>query len=130
MNESIYPHFVEACESAFSILIEQYAFQPPKVEQIGRECFIRYIKENHIVSIAFEYGSLPIVELFYPSSETGEPPTPWAEKNGIKYTRRIPNLKVGGKFNPDNKIDLTKYLKICATNLITVEYKFLANKNT
>jgi hypothetical protein len=40
-----------------------------------------------------ETGGHPIVELFYPSAETGEAPVPWAERNGVQRSRRIPRLR-------------------------------------
>jgi len=129
MTNHIYPDFVEACIGTFSRLVEEYSFQPAEIEQIGRECFIRYNKGSHVVSIAYEIGSLPIVELFYPSSETGERPTPWAERNGVSYTRRIPRLKVAGKYEWQNKADLRRYLEQSVRELVSKEKKYLEFKN-
>ncbi len=124
MTRPIYPYFVEACTASFSRLVKEFSFQPAVIRQIGRECFIKYIKGNHIVSVAYELGSLPIVELFYPSIETGESPTPWAERNGVPYTRRIPRLNVVGKYG-ENKEDLRRYLEKCVAELISKEKSFL-----
>lgn len=61
--------FTEPCLRAFTVLVTKYGFKEAKVEQIGRERFIRYSKGNHLVSIAYEPGTLPIVELFHPMDD-------------------------------------------------------------
>jgi hypothetical protein len=77
----VFPFFVTPCLESFHFLETRYGFDAPVVEQLGRECFIRYRKGGHWVSIAYEPGSSPIVELFHPPLE-------------IKH-RRISRLKSG-----------------------------------
>ena len=76
-----FPWFVTPCLEAFNYLENRYHFDAPDVEQLGRECFIRYRKGGRWVSIAYEPGSVPIVELFHPTHD-------------IKH-RQIPHLKTG-----------------------------------
>jgi hypothetical protein len=64
-----FPWFTEPCLRACTVLVTKYGFKDPKVEQIGRERYIRYSKGNHVVSIAYEPGTLPIVELFHPTDD-------------------------------------------------------------
>lgn len=76
-----FPGFVAPCLEAFSYLVERFGFVAPVVEQLGRECFVRYQKGRRWVSIAYEPFSIPIVELFHPTQEIKD--------------RRIPRLKTG-----------------------------------
>src|SRR5688572_26408569 len=46
-----FPWFVTPCLEAFSYLQSRYGFGSPEVEQLGRECFIRYRKNDRWVSI-------------------------------------------------------------------------------
>jgi hypothetical protein len=77
----VFPYFVIPCLEAFSFLQTRFAFSAPTVKQVGRECYICYQKNDRWVSIAYEPGSVPIVELFHPSHD-------------IKH-RRIPRLQSG-----------------------------------
>ena len=52
--KSAFPQFERPCLDAFRFLVERHGFKDPIVEQLGRECFIRYEKENKMVSIAYE----------------------------------------------------------------------------
>ena len=63
------PYFVEPCFEAFHFLETRFGFAAPVVEQLGRECFIWYGKGDRWVSIAYEPGSVPIVELFHPTRD-------------------------------------------------------------
>ncbi len=38
----IFPWFVTPCLEAFSYLESRFGFDAPVIEQLGRECFIRY----------------------------------------------------------------------------------------
>jgi hypothetical protein len=78
---SAFPWFVNPCLETFQFLESRYSFAPPEIEQLGRECYIRYRKGNRWVSVAYEPGSVPIVELFHPSRDMKD--------------RRIPRLKHG-----------------------------------
>ena len=64
-----FPHFVEPCLEAFRFLETRFGFAPPVVEQLGRECYVWYSKGDRWVSIAYEPGQSPIVELFHPTRE-------------------------------------------------------------
>jgi hypothetical protein len=65
---------------AFGRLSSEFGFSSPSVDRIGQERYIVFEKRGHVVSIVYEPGHLPLVELFYPTR---------AFKN-----RRIPSLQV------------------------------------
>ena len=69
MMSHAFPWFVTPCLEAFSYLQSRFRFDTPVVEQLGRECFIYYRKADRWVSIAYEPGSVPIVELFHPKRD-------------------------------------------------------------
>ena len=119
-------HFTEPCCKAFRFLSERYGFTEPEVETIGRESFVRFKRDYQTVSIAYEPGCPPIVELFYPCSEKGEPPVPWAKKDGIQRTRRIPRLNLEESFVESNLDSIRRYLNSSARALEEVENKWLA----
>jgi hypothetical protein len=110
-----FPWFVHPCLDAFRCLVDQYGFDEPKVEQLGRECFITYTKGNRIVSIALEPGSAPIVELFHPT-------------HAMKH-RRIPRLDSGGlthkTFESSNEQHHVAWCQAQATDLKKKEQAFL-----
>ncbi|MBC2600640.1 hypothetical protein [Puniceicoccus vermicola] len=113
--KSAFPQFEKPCLEAFQFLVERYGFEEPIIEQLGRECFIRYEKENRIVSIAYEPYSIPIVELFSPTHEM---------KN-----RRIPRINSGlgkkDKFDDEDEAQQRKILTHQATELESKELDFL-----
>ena len=110
-----FPWFVNPCLQAFSYLQSRYGFQAPVVEQLGRECFVRYRKGNRWVSISYEPGLVPIVELFYPSPD-------------IKH-RRIPRLDIGlatpKQFRDTDESQQRQTLRAQAADLETKEAEFL-----
>lgn len=112
----VFPFFVTPCLEAFRFLETRFGFSAPEVEQFGRECVIRYRKGDRWVSIAYEPGAVPIVELFHPTED-------------IKH-RRIPRLK-RGLANPNRFIDTDEAqqrqtLQAQATDLEIVEREFLS----
>ena len=111
----VLPWFVTPCLEAFSYLESRFHFDAPVVEQLGRECFIRYRKGDRWVSIAYEPGSIPIVELFHPTDD-------------IKH-RRIPRLKTGlvepRRFADTDESQLRRTLQAQAADLEVVEREFL-----
>jgi hypothetical protein len=117
--------FTVACLNAFRFLVDRYGFLEPEVEPLGRETFVRYHRRNHTVSVAYEPPSPPLVELFYPSAETGEREVPWAERNGIARTRRIPRLNVEVPFIEGEHSNLDRYLESSAHALERQERKWL-----
>jgi hypothetical protein len=125
VSGSAHPEFVDACCAAFRRLVDIYGFAGPEVEPIGRETYVRYRKGGHEVSIAFEQGAAPIVELFYPSSETGERPLPWAERNRVQRSRRIPTLRIAECFRDSDPVGFARYLTAGADALERVERAFL-----
>jgi len=111
-----FPWFVTPCLEAFNYLEIRFHFDAPVVEQLGRECFIRYRKGDRWVSIAYEPGVVPIVELFHPTRD-------------IKH-RRIPRLK-SGLANPRRFVDTDEAqqrqtLQAQAADLEAVEREFLS----
>ncbi len=118
--------FTEACITAFEILVERYDFSQPEIEPIGREMFVRYHKGNRTISVAYEPGCAPIVELFYSAAETGEPPVPWAAQGGVARCRRFPRLDVREAFAEDEASSFNRYLRASARALEQVEHEWLA----
>lgn len=117
--------FADACREAFRVLPERYAFAEPEVEAIGREQFVRYHRGNQTVSVAYEPGSVPIVELFYASKEAGERPIAWAKRNDVERSRRIPRLRTEVRFS-EAEGNLSDYLRACAMALEEEERQWLA----
>ena len=113
--------FEEACVDAFRPMVDVFGFDEPKVERIGCESYVRYHCGAQTVSISFEDGMSPIVELFYPIEGTSERPVFWAERNGVARGRRIPRLIVKEKFSPGN---LSAYLRAEQQALETNEADF------
>ena len=112
----VFPFFVTPCLEVFQFLETRFGFDAPVVEQLGRECFIRYRKGDRWVSIAYEPGLVPIVELFHPIHD-------------IKH-RRIPRLK-NGLANPRRFADTDEAqqrltLQAQAADLEAVEREFLS----
>ena len=75
-----YPWFTRPCLKAFGRLSSELGFSSPSVEQIGQERYVVFEKSGHVVSVVYEPGHLPLVELYYPTR---------AFEN-----RRIPRLQV------------------------------------
>ncbi len=121
----MHSEFETACRSAFRDLVERFGFDEPEVESIGRETYVRYHKGPRTVSIAYEGGTEPIVELFYPSSETGEKPVPWAARGEVQYSRRIPRLKVQESSGGGSSSGLQRYLAASLNALESAERSFL-----
>ena len=125
MSETNHDVFVRACVSAFQRLVDRYGFAEPVIEPIGRETYVRYRKGLHEVSIAYEPGAAPTVEFFYPSSETGESPTPWAEMDGVPRTRRFPKYRIDVRFKDSDQASFAPYLEATADALEREEREYL-----
>lgn len=112
----VFPWFVHPCLETFSYLQTQYGFESPVVEQLGRECFIRYRKGDRWVSIAYEPGVVPIVELFHPTYD-------------MKH-RRIPRLGTGlakpRRFADTDEQQQRQTLQAQASDLESKEKEFLS----
>lgn len=119
-----YEAFAEACRTAFMPLITRYGFAPQEVEPIGRECYVRFHKGPRTVSVAWEPGSNPIVEFFYPCGPNDQA-TPWAARGNVPYSRRIPHLVVKLRFDPDKPETVSAYLGATMQELADKENAFL-----
>lgn len=95
----------------FNFLQDEYNFSTPVTEDYGREIFIKYERGNQTVSISLEIGSNPLIEIFHPSSETGDKPVPWASKNGIDRSRRFPKVETCSKFIETDEKESTNHIK-------------------
>src|SRR5262245_28788053 len=131
--ESPFDRFEDACTRAFAFLVERYGFAPPEIERIGRESYVRYHKGPRTVSIAWEYGAPPIVELFFPSLGTAHPPTPWADREGVPYARRFPRWAPSTAPVTEERewawsmtVKFDGYLSVAASNLALMEEEFLS----
>src|SRR5215475_8719102 len=134
------PHraFERACSNAFVFLCERFGFAAPEFEQLGREGYVQFHKGSRTVSIAWEPGAAPLVELFFPAQDSGDRPVPWAARNGVPYARRIPSLGPSAAFlqvnsvyrrrhvwnEPDESV-FQRYLAEIAKQLALVEAAFL-----
>lgn len=118
--------FSRSCVKAFRFLVDLYSFREPEVERIGRETFVRYHRNSHTVSVAHEPPHAPLVELFYPAAETGEREVPWAARDGVARTRRIPSLKVEVQFICGGNSNFEAYLESIAQALERQEQAWLA----
>jgi len=125
MGESLHAIFERDCCTAFRRLVDVYGFAEPVIEPLGREIFVRYLKGYREVSISYEPGASPLVELFYPSSETGDRPTPWAEEDGVQRSRRFPRLQVAETFSEKDPTSFARFLDASAKALERVEPAFL-----
>ena len=114
-----FPWFVIPCLEAFGFLQSRYGFDAPVVEQLGRECFIGYRKDTRWVSIAYEPGCVPIVELFHPTDDIKD--------------RRIPQLKTGlenpKRFADTDDSQQRHTLHAQAVDLETTERVFVGDMN-
>ena len=102
---------------SFRYLQDEYNFSAPVAEDLGREIFIKYERDGQTVSISLEHGSKPLIEIFYPSSETGDTPVPWASINGINRSRRFPKIETNSKFIETNEKESTKHIKEMSISL-------------
>lgn len=52
---------------AYLPLVAEFHFSEPTVKQLAHEHHVEYVKGNKIVSVMYEPGHLPLVELFSPA---------------------------------------------------------------
>ncbi|MGV6851669.1 MAG: hypothetical protein ACWA5R_05740 [bacterium] len=90
--------FTNQAIDAFSFLEERYGFSKPEVDNLGREVFVRFHRNDETVSISMEAGSQPLIELFLMCEGTEEKPVPWAERNGKQRYRKFPKLSDSQNF--------------------------------
>jgi hypothetical protein len=87
-----FEQFTNRAKDSFRFLNEKYSFSEPEIENLGREIFIRFHRNDETVSISMEAGSAPIVELFLLCEGTKEKFVPWAARNNKSRFRKFPNL--------------------------------------
>lgn len=111
----LFPWFVTPCLEAFGYLESRFGFDAPVVEQLGRECYISYRRGDRWVSIVYEPGSPPFVQLFHPTHD---------------YEHvRVPRLKTAlpdpWRFADGNESQQRRTLQAQAADLEVVEREFL-----
>ena len=121
MNKTV---FEQTVTTEFRFLQDRYNFSAPVVEDFGREIFIKYDRVDQTISISYEFGGSPLIEIFHPSDKDGEVYPTWASKNGVKRIRRFPKLKLGSRFSND-ETSIVKYIKEMSTELERVESDWL-----
>ena len=122
MNKDI---FQKSVLENFKYLQVEYNFSYPVTEDLGREIFIKYERNNQTVSISLEAGSEPLIEIFHPSSETGHEPVPWASKNGINRSRRFPKVETHSKFIETDENESIQHIKEMSVSLKKNEQPWL-----
>ncbi|MBT2972051.1 MAG: hypothetical protein KME56_18980 [Candidatus Thiodiazotropha sp. (ex Ctena orbiculata)] len=90
--------FTNKTKEAFSFLNVKYGFSRPEVENLGREIYVYFHRNEESVSISLEAGSEPIIELFLLCEGTTEKALSWAARNGKKRFRKFPKLAIEGDF--------------------------------
>lgn len=119
--------FVETCSAVFAPLVSTYGFSGPEVEDFGREVFLHYHRADRSISVSRELGAAPIVEVFYLAAETGDPPSPWAERNGVSRARRVVKLPDSVlRLSFDDGSDLEARLRELFSALEQSESEFLS----
>jgi hypothetical protein len=74
------------CERQLHNLVERHGFSLPETERIGRETYVRFHRGDRTVSVAWEPGAAPVVELFEPPQSLADHVVPWAARNGVART--------------------------------------------
>jgi hypothetical protein len=137
-----YPWFTDACIEAFAFLVSKYGFIGPKVKQAAYERYVSYEKPDRIVSIYYEPGLLPLVELFYPTREIKNRYIPHLTPNYLfnvdymhEFHAQLHNLAGGQKYaefdalvkkqGDELRRDMLEYLKSQADALESQERSFL-----
>jgi hypothetical protein len=87
-----FEQFTNKAKSSFNFLNEKYGFSAPEVENLGREIFIRFHRNDETVSISMEAGSSPIIELFLLCEGKAEKAVPWTARNGKERFRKFPKI--------------------------------------
>lgn len=102
--------FTNKTKDAFSFLNVKYGFSEPEVENLGREVFVYFHRNDETVSISIEAGSEPVMELFLLCEGTSEKAVPWAARNGKPRFRKFPKLSVKNEFfeNAPNEFERTE----------------------
>jgi hypothetical protein len=112
---------VEECARTFAFLEERYGFSAPETKRIGNETFVLFHKGMKTISISWEIGSAPLIELFYPPSSSAEKAVPWASREGTPRTRRFPRIRTVVKFDPNEAGAFANYIKQIAAIFLQAE---------
>ncbi|MBL8091842.1 MAG: hypothetical protein KF758_15815 [Anaerolineales bacterium] len=116
--------FEKTVKENFYFLQDKYGFLAPVVTDYGREIYVKYERGNQTVSISYEFGSNPLIEIFYPSNETGDKSIPWASKNDVKRSRRFSKVKTSILFSDDEDV-IKNYVKEISLEFETIEKTWL-----
>lgn len=121
MNKNIFEKIIN---NNFHYLQEKYGFSAAATEDLGREIIVRYERRDQTVSILYEYGNSPLIEIFYPPIETNEKTTPRASKNNVQRSIRFPKIRPKTRFLGD-EASTEKYIEEIALEFEKVESKWL-----
>jgi len=121
MNKNILEREVKV---NFRFLQDKYSFSEPVANDYGREIFINYDRANQTVSISYEFGGSPRIEILYPSAETGDRLVPWATKDGVQRSRRFPKIRLVSRFSDDEN-SIAVYVKEMAVEFEKIESNWL-----
>ena len=116
--------FEQIVINSFQFLHDKYGFSTPVTEDFGREISIRYTRDHQTVSIAWEIGNSPMIEIIHPSMETGATPVPWVSKDGVQRSRRFPKLRPSARF-ADDETSVVTYIKEIAAKFEETEETWL-----
>jgi hypothetical protein len=112
-------------EKEFAFLQAKYGFGKFIIRDLGREVFFDFEREAETVSISFEVGSHPIIEIFVPSEKTNVKPTPWARKGEIARSRLFPKLNIKTKYDPQSMSSVETYVGELAIEFERAEHGWL-----
>ena len=121
MNKNL---FEKSVIDNFRFLQDKYGFSTPVAKDYGREIFVRYERDNQTVSISYEFGMSPLIEIFYPSTESEEKSIPWASKGNVQRGRRFPKIRLATHFSDDEN-SIVKYIKELSLEFEKIESKWL-----
>jgi len=121
MNKKLFENTVT---DNFRFLLDKYGFSAPITEDFGREIFVKYERVNQTVSISYEFGSSPLIEIFYPSTESEEKSIPWAAKGNVQRSRRFPKIRIATRFSDDEN-SIAEYIKELSLEFEKIESKWL-----
>lgn len=94
----------------FAFLQAKYGFGKFIIRELGREVFFDFEREAETVSISFEVGNHPIIEMFVPSEKTNVKPMPWAKKGEIPRSRLFPKLNINTRYDPQSISSVETYV--------------------
>ena len=57
---------IRIVEKTFDFLVQEFGFNSPVKKDFGREVFLEYERNADTISVSFELGSVPLVEVLIP----------------------------------------------------------------